>query len=59
MDGVENKNGRLVKKLARECGMEVLNCVIDGLVVPTWSGRMSEYSNGIYVMNKHIVQYVK
>ena len=27
MDGVENKNGKLVKKLAQECCMEVGNCV--------------------------------
>ena len=31
MDHVENKNGKLIKKrLARECSLEVGNCVIDG-----------------------------
>ena len=36
LDGCENKNGRRMKENMNEIGLQILNCVWDGLNEATW-----------------------
>ena len=37
LDGCENENGRRMKENMNEIGLQILNCVWDGMIEATWS----------------------
>ena len=43
LDGNENRNGEIIRALALNSNLEILNCVIEGMDTPTWERGDSKY----------------
>ena len=59
LDGVENRNGRMVKKVAAETGLILLNSYWEGMDEPTWYQGEREYRLDYILMNTKAVEKVK
>ena len=59
LDGVENRNGRMIKKLVAESGMIMMNTYWEGMEKPTWSQGDREYRLDFVLMNIKAVERTK
>ena len=44
LDGCENENGRRMKESYKEIGLQILNCVWDGLNEATWYTKEKKFT---------------
>ena len=49
LDGCENENGRRMKENMNEIGLQILNCVWDGLNEATWYTEEKKFYTGLCV----------
>ena len=58
LDGCENENGKLIKKLVNTNSLEILNCVIPDMDKPMWSSNGNEYHLDYVLCNRDFVNQV-